>query len=603
MAPKKKGSTLEYDDVLKYVLGDFGKYQIYCFWLLVITAIPSGIQAFAMVFTMAETDSWCRVPDVGNISPQVCVSNLTADCMDLVKNLTIPKEPSLDSCEGGWKYSQCYRYNISSHEITYSVSNSLEGVSSNVIKCDHGWEYDRSQYKETVSQKFDLVCDRYHLNALLPSIAFVGSLIGSVCAGIFLDKFGRLRGLILSVALLEIFGIVMIFSPNYAMFAVCNCLLFAVVYSIYLAGFVLVTEHVGPSKRPLAGNLVAVFYSVGYILISVFAYFIREWWKLQLAITIPNAIFLIYWCLIDESPRWLLSVGKVEEAEKIIRKSARINKVDVPDDLFDESWKPEGSMNGNIEQKKVMVEDEEIPPGILTLFKLPNLRKEMLILMSNFVANSIVYFGLNLNTSSLGGSDYLNAFISAAVEIPAYLIATYLMEVPFLGRRLSLFATMILSGCGTIAAAFVPPCGELTWLRVTLAMIGKYGISSSFAIVFIYVAELIPTPVRSMGVGICSTSAFIGAIVSPQVLLLKTFWAPLPPVIFGVASILAGIMVLPLPETRGKKLPETMAEGERFGQKRNHRDYKGGYGEIRKVEINDNCLDTDGGVHVELVDM
>lgn len=34
--------------------------------------------------------------------------------------------------------------------------------------------------------------------------------------------------------------------------------------------------------------------------------------------------------------------------------------------------------------------------------------------------NSGVYYGLSLNTSNLGGNDYLNFLISGAVEIPAY---------------------------------------------------------------------------------------------------------------------------------------------------------------------------------------
>ena len=37
--------------------------------------------------------------------------------------------------------------------------------------------------------------------------------------------------------------------------------------------------------------------------------------------------------------------------------------------------------------------------------------------------NSMIYYGLTLNTSNLGGNPYLNCFIAGAVEIPAYIIA------------------------------------------------------------------------------------------------------------------------------------------------------------------------------------
>lgn len=69
---------------------------------------------------------------------------------------------------------------------------------------------------------------------------------------------------------------------------------------------------------------------------------------------------------------------------------------------------------------------------------------------------------------------------------------------------------------------------------------------------------------RSVGVGICSTSSRIGGILSPLILLLDEVWEPLPLIIFGLSAILGGSLVLLLPETRGKDLPETIEEGELF---------------------------------------
>ena len=55
---------------------------------------------------------------------------------------------------------------------------------------------------------------------------------------------------------------------------------------------------------------------------------------------------------------------------------------------------------------------------------------------------------------------------------------------------------------------------------MVLAMVGKAGISGGWAALQVFSAELFPTVVRNIGVGTCSFSARIGAIVAPQIVYL-----------------------------------------------------------------------------------
>ncbi len=66
--------------------------------------------------------------------------------------------------------------------------------------------------------------------------------------------------------------------------------------------------------------------------------------------------------------------------------------------------------------------------------------------------------------------------------------------------------------------------------------------------------------------GVSSMSARVGGIIAPLILILGDYWQPLPLLIFGTSSISAGLLVLILPETKGKALPETLEEGELFGK-------------------------------------
>ena len=50
-------------------------------------------------------------------------------------------------------------------------------------------------------------------------------------------------------------------------------------------------------------------------------------------------------------------------------------------------------------------------------------------------------------------------------------------------------------------------------------MVGKFCISATFAIIYVYTAEVFPTVIRNAAVGVSSMCSRIGAIVAPQVVL------------------------------------------------------------------------------------
>ncbi|XP_077864426.1 organic cation transporter protein-like [Saccoglossus kowalevskii] len=558
---------LHYDDILVNIVGEFGTYQKIALFLLGIGGtVPSALLVISPVFLLATTDSWCIVPDRYKISKRVCFNNITESCEDLVKHLIIPKETRNFGCKSVLVFDQCRRYNISYDSVTDYSEAYIDQYLNNTetMKCDLGWEYDTSQYKSTVSQEFDLVCDRFYLNALASSVYMLGMLGGSVILVIFFGQFGRMDQFMMSYILLIVTGILEAFSPNYVVFAVLRFFMAAGQYGIFISAFTLVSEYVGPTKRAITGMIYMAHLSVGYMILAGYAYFIRDWWILQLVIVVPCIMFLSYYWIIPESPRWLISVGRTEKAVETIKLFARVNKVTIPEDLFNQDLDSDDDI---IHFHEKTYSGNQNNYCCADLLRYPNLRLKFLILCYNWAITSLVYYGISFDTSSLGGNAYLNVLFAGAVEIPAYISGMILMDVPRIGRRRSLLIAWGLVGVACSVLAFIPTCGGNYRVRLALVLLGKFGITCAFGMVRVYAAEIFPTPLRSEGLAMCSVCAYTGGILAPQLILMGELWKPLPKLIYGITSIIAGILVIYLPETRGKQLSETIEKAEQFGKK------------------------------------
>lgn len=92
--------------------------------------------------------------------------------------------------------------------------------------------------------------------------------------------------------------------------------------------------------------------------------------------------------------------------------------------------------------------------------------------------------------------------------------------------------------------------------------------------------------------GVCSTMARIGSIISPYIVLLADLPGmnkTLPLVIFGVLGLIAGIMALWLPETLYSPMPQTVEESEAWEE-----DYR-----IYCCGLHKRTNEAEHGVHME----
>ena len=95
---------------------------------------------------------------------------------------------------------------------------------------------------------------------------------------------------------------------------------------------------------------------------------------------------------------------------------------------------------------------------------------------------------------------------------------------------------------------------------------GKFAISGSFCVVYVFAAELFPTEVRSIAIGFGSIVGRVGGALAPFIILLQDEQGLsfLPYLIFGICGILSGVWALFLPETAGKPILQTIEEALLF---------------------------------------
>uniref|UniRef100_A0A8D8RIR3 Organic cation transporter protein n=1 Tax=Cacopsylla melanoneura TaxID=428564 RepID=A0A8D8RIR3_9HEMI len=529
---------MAYDDIL-LKLGEFGRYQQRIYFLLCLPAMSCALHKLIGVFLNLKTQYRCALPNEQHLTH-------FSPLNDTLLSLSYPWDPLKKA------YSSCERYDANFTDEYYTG-----GVAANLTVPCTRWLFEQ-EWNSTMSE-WDLVCDKAWYRGTSDACLMIGVLLGSLIFGDFSDRFGRKPTFLISIIIMDVFGMLAAVAPDFWTFTACRLIVGASTSGVFLVAYVLALEMVGPSKRIIAGSLIHMFFSIGFMLIAALAYYVHDWRKLDFLVTVPGLAYLPYYWFIPESARWLISKGRHKEAKLIIQAVAKENRVILEENVMDQLLAPTAE-----EEEKLKLESDDTKPSILDLFKHPNLFKKSVIIFFLWFVCNLIYYGLSWNTSNLGGNMYINFVISGLVEIPAYTLNMLCLDK--FGRKMFLCPYLILSGLCLTMTIFVPV--EYTSVSIVLAMFGKFFITGAYGAVYVFSAEQFPTVIRNIGIGAGSTIARLGGILASYTSVLADIWKPFPFVLFGVLSLIAGILCLLLPETRGRKLPESIADGENFGRKK-----------------------------------
>ncbi|KAG9493618.1 hypothetical protein GDO78_001483 [Eleutherodactylus coqui] len=440
-------------------------------------------------------------------------------------------------------------WNISSAPL--SCQNPLHSVTNGSLEklpvkpCQDGWVYE--EYRTTIISQYNLVCtDAWKLDLTQASLN-LGFLIGALTLGYAADRYGRKGTYLVSSFGVGLCGIIVAFAPNFYVMVFFRFLQGIFGKGTWMTCYVIITELVGSKQRRIVGIVVQMFFTLGVMIIPGIAYLIPTWQGIQLAISLPNFLFLLYYWFIPESPRWLLIRKRKDKALHIISDIARHNGRYLTPNYC-----------------QITVPDEDVTnPTCMDLVRTPQMRKCTIILMYAWFTSAVIYQGLVMRLGIVSGSLYTDFFISAVVELPAAIFI--LLSIDRVGRKLPFALSNAGAGIACLITAAIST--DLLWLKITLATLGRLGITMAFEIVYFINTELYPTSLRNFGVSLCSGMCDLGGIIAPFLLFrLAELWVELPLIIFGILGLICGGLVLLLPETMGISLPETIEDVENLGR-------------------------------------
>ncbi|XP_064108581.1 organic cation transporter protein-like isoform X1 [Macrobrachium nipponense] len=451
------------------------------------------------------------------------------------------------------------------------------------------WSFNNSLFTSSITSEFGLACDHDYQRANYQAAYMFGTLLGQYIGGYLADRYGRKIVVVVTHVLMSITAIGMVFLNSFITILIFRFINGAV---YLLMPFILSMEVCTPKYRAAVGVLAGMPWALGTIFWGSAAYFVRDWRYLQLTVSLPSLLIFIPLYLMDESPRWLIVEGYHTKALKVLKKAAKWNRATLPSDeellkLFKDI---ENQTVSNISKQNEESPNQEAKKskscGRPKLFSTPQISIITTVLCWSFFTVSLVFDGLNLSGDIYSADPFLYIILGGLVEVPGYTLSVPVIER--FGRKIPTAVNYFFCGVVILVVIIIP--ANITWLVMTLVLLGKLFITAAYQIIYVYSTELFPTEVRSQGMGLACVCQQAGSVLSPYI---TTYIGPLcpwvPSVLFGGASLLSGMTTLKLGETLNIPLPDTVADLENVNRRRKEKHGEVTSDIICQTELKSDC--------------
>lgn len=391
----------------------------------------------------------------------------------------------------------------------------------------------------------------------LGSYALVGVMIGALSAGAVGDRLGRRKIMLGSIAWFSIGMAATAFARDITTFGILRLLTGLGIGAIVATGGAIIAEFAPAGRRNLFNAVVYSGIPAGGVLASFLAMMLREhigWRGLFLIGALPIVIVLPYaWYALPESPRWLSSRGRTDEAIALCAERGLPVR-----DFIDAPAETSGDTTGS----------GAAPTGFAGLLT-PAYRLGTLLLGFMSFAGLLLTYGLNtwlptiMETYGIDAKSSLGfLLVLNGGAIVGGLAASRLADTH--GPRVIVACSFVLATLALVAVTLSPPFA-LMILLVAAAGMGTIGTQ---VLVYGFVSNYYETGSRAAGVAWCAGFGRLGGILGPVIgglLVAAGLQAETSFLVFAGVALAGALITLAVPRSPGlaAQVPDTVIGTDR----------------------------------------
>ncbi|WP_048705516.1 sugar porter family MFS transporter [Companilactobacillus ginsenosidimutans] len=392
----------------------------------------------------------------------------------------------------------------------------------------------------------------------------LGAAFGAIFGGPLADKIGRKKILTILGIVFSIGALGCAFSTNIAILIVFRFLLGLAVGSASANVPVYIAE-IAPSE--LRGKMVTtaqvmivtgqfVAFGVNAALTPLGSGNAAIWrWMLGLG-TIPAIVLWLGMYLVPESPRWLVSQGKIDKALNVLRRIRAAAVVDPEMKEIKDKDAQDKAESAEQATFKELVSTKWILQILIT--------GSVLGLIQQFAGiNSIMYYGGQIISDS-GFSTTTAALLNTGNGLFSIVGAVLgMFTIDWLGRKKLEFAGLTICGLALVAAGVIHTAfASASWAGITIVILVYVYIiffqGTLGPVTWLINSEIFPQRYRGIGTGVTIFVLWLGnffvGLLSPVLLqwnMAYTFYIFAACCVFGIIFVAARV-----PETKGVPLEE-----------------------------------------------